>query len=181
MGKEQENVDLTGKRVTGIFIDLEGKSVLLTAKDQTLAMLRLAPEGLIFHAATHVPAEEVRDVPALLPGAEAAQRQPAETERTKAVTLQGKLKSKPKEGRPDSRGNPTAWARLAVHEDDRDGAHLYSATFHKHTAKIALSLERDAPLTVQGYPHENDHPGSRRMDTLSVINLLDYPGKPESK
>jgi hypothetical protein len=55
---------------------------------------------------------------------------------------------------------------------------MYSATFHKHTAKIALALDADAAVTVQGYPHESDDPGSRRMDTLSVINLLDYPGRP---
>lgn len=106
--------------------------------------------------------------------------QPAgvEIEKAKTTTLQGKLKSKPSEGRPDARGNTTAWARFAAHEEDRDGAHLYSTTFHKHTAGIALSLDNNAPLTVQGYLHEQDDPGSRRLDTLSVINVIDYPGKP---
>lgn len=61
-------------------------------------------------------------------------------------------------------------------EDDRDTAHMYSATFHKHTTKIALKLAAESTITVQGYPHESDDPGSKRMDTLSVINLLDYPG-----
>src|SRR5947209_19863153 len=96
------------------------------------------------------------------------------SERDKPLTLQGKLKSKPRPGRPDSRGNPTAWARFAAHEEEQDGAHMYSATFHKHTAAIALSLDKDAQLTVQGYPHPVDDPGSKRMDTLSVLHILQH-------
>src|SRR5205809_507993 len=93
------------------------------------------------------------------------------------LTLTGRLKTQPRDGRPDAKGNPTAWARLAVHEEGRDDAHLYSATFHRHTARIALSLTKDAQVTVQGYAHTSDDP--RRMDTLSVVNLVAYPGKPD--
>jgi len=178
MAKEQERIDPSGRRVTGIFIDLKSKSLLLTANEETLAMLRLAPEGLVFHAAAYSATEDLQEAHASLPASLTPPQAAAETEKPKAVTLQGKLKSKPREGRPDSRGNLTAWARLAVHEEDRDSAHMYSATFHKHTATIALGLDADAAVTVQGYPHETDDPGSRRMDTLSVINFLDYPGRP---
>ncbi len=54
---------------------------------------------------------------------------------------------------------------------------MYSATFHKHAAEIALRLPAESSLTAQGYPHLNEDPASKRMDTLSVINLLNYPGK----
>jgi len=105
----------------------------------------------------------------------------SETEKPKTVTLQGRLKSKPISGRPDRNDKPTAWARFAAHEDGLEQAHLYSTTFHRHTAEIALRLDAGAPLTLQGYPHEPGDATSKRMDRLSVINLLDYPGKPKEK
>lgn len=100
----------------------------------------------------------------------------AATEKEATVTLAGRLKSTPKPGRPDRSGNPTAWARLAVHDDDRPDAHLYLASFHRHTARIALGLKAGAHITVSGYPHESDNP--KRLDTFSVVNIVDnYPGK----
>lgn len=171
--------------LTGIYLDLPSKTVVLAAKDQLVASVRLTPEGLVFQANPDpaTPLQPSETVPTLSPDEGSSPTTPdlagtvIETEKPKAVTLQGKLKNKPRVGRPDSRGNPTAWARFAAHEDDRENAHMYSATFHKHTASIALGLEAEMPLTLQGYPHEHDDPGSKRMDTLSVITLLDYPGK----
>jgi hypothetical protein len=55
---------------------------------------------------------------------------------------------------------------------------MYLTTLHPDATQKALSLEKDVPLTVQGYGYENDDPSSKRMDALSVINVLDSPGKP---
>ena len=60
-----------------------------------------------------------------------------------------------------------------------EGPYLYSATFHRHTAEIVLSLPKEAQITVQGYIHPSGDPTGKRMDTCPVINLLSYPGKPE--
>jgi hypothetical protein len=57
--------------------------------------------------------------------------------------------------------------------------HLKCATFHRHTADIALGVESGASLTLQGYAHEQNDSASKRMDTLSVIHVLDYPDKPQ--
>jgi hypothetical protein len=108
-----------------------------------------------------------------------AEPAPQEKEKKTTVTVSGKLKSKPQEGKPDSKGNPTAWSRMAVHEDGRKDAHLYIATFHRHTTAIALGLEQDATVTIEGYPHPSRQKG--RMDTFSVIALHKYPGMPEKQ
>ncbi len=183
MSKEQEARLHEGVALTGIYLDLPTKTLVFTAGAEVVGALSLTKTGVIFAAGEHAeqivltPVHDTPAVPAPLSPEPLDEGAPTETEKPKPVTLQGKLKSKPREGRPDSRGKPTAWARFAAHDDETDGAHLYSATFHKHTAKVALSLDKETPLTVQGYPHGNDDPGSERMDTLSVINLLDYPGK----
>ena len=177
MSKEQFPIDLSGKRITGVFVDLETNSAIISHHDEVLGMFKLAPEGLIFHAGTY-DAADLHETRPMLP--EPGVTEAARTdEREKPVTLQGRLKSKPKQGRPDRTGKPTAWARFAAHEEGQEQAHMYSTTFHRHTADMALGLEKGNQLTVQGYPHESDDPEGKRMDTLSVINLLDYPGKPE--
>lgn len=184
MAKERESEVQSGIPLTGIYIDLPSKTVVFAAKNEVVASIRLASEGLIFQSGqtqSDIPQAPSAEALPLVQVPQSVPAEASETEKPKIVTLQGKLKSKPREGRPDSRGNATAWARFAAHEADQDSAHMYSATFHKHTAKIALGLDNDMPLTVQGYPHEHDDPGSKRMDTLSVINLLDYPGKPTGK
>jgi hypothetical protein len=159
-------------QVTGIHVNLVDRSITLEANDQTIGRLSLTPMGLIFEAKP----PPLPPAPLTSPVDEAADSLSASSEeREPTVVLSGKLKSKPKEGRPDSRGNPTAWARLAVHDEGVDGAHLFGATFHRHTARIALGLSRDASLTVEAYVHANDE--ANRLDTLSVINILDYPGK----
>jgi hypothetical protein len=191
MGKEQPTASspeqpAAGIGITGISLDFDRRSLSLTTADRHLATIRLAPEGLIFEAAVP-PSHEVS--PATIrssesqSGVEAMTADPgvSDSEKVRASVFQGKLKSKPIPGRPDARGKPTAWARFAAHDADQEGAHLYSATFHRHTANLALSMDKDAQLTVQGFPHEQNDPDSRRLDTLSVINVLDYPGKPEDR
>jgi hypothetical protein len=189
MGKEGQagregDVQPTGVPVKGLLIDLQEPSLTVLSETEVLAKISLSPSGLVFEsrsaarlepAAVSEPSRPPVDVPATAASVESA------AEKARTVTLNGRLKSKPREGRPDAQGKPTAWARFAAHDEDRDTAHLYSTTFHKHTAPIALGLDTEAPLTVQGYPHIQDDPGSKRMDSLSVINLVDYPGKAKAK
>jgi hypothetical protein len=101
------------------------------------------------------------------------------TEREKTATLTGKLKSKPKPGRNDRSNKPTAYADFAAHVEGEEKAHYYKATFHRRTRDIALKLPAEAQITVFGYPHPRNSP--RSTDTFSVVNLVDYPGKPPPK
>jgi hypothetical protein len=97
----------------------------------------------------------------------------AAKEREKTITLTGKLKSQPKPGKPDRSGKPTAYADFAAHVEGEKAAHYYVATFHRHTKDIALKLPKEAQITVNDYP--------QRKDTFSVVNVVDYPGKPPAK
>jgi len=176
--------DETGVPVTGMVVNFEHHTLTLVSGTEPLATVRLASTGVIFHDRQKQFAEQdaipSADAPAALASGEDAGVIDATTaakEKVDTVTLNGRLKSTPRAGRPDSKGSPTAWARFAAHEEGKETAHMYSATFHKHTAEIALRMAAESPLTVQAYPHENDDPASKRMDTLSVINVLDYPGK----
>jgi hypothetical protein len=192
MGKEGQPVEAAdvqaaqGVPLKGLLIDLEARSVTMLSDTEVLAKVSLSSSGIIFESGATPPPEsaavpEQTPPPLAVPATADSTETAAEKART--VTLNGRLKSKPREGRPDAQGKPTAWARFAAHEEDRDTAHIYSTTFHKHTAPIALGFDTNAPLTVQGYPHlyQQDDPGSKRMDTLSVINLVDYPGKGKAK
>jgi len=96
-------------------------------------------------------------------------------EKSPTVVVSGRIKTKVREGKPDRNGKPTAWGRIAVHEEGRSEAHLYLATFHRHTTRIALGLSVEAPITAEGYPHPAKEEG--KLDTFSVINLHNYPGK----
>jgi len=98
-------------------------------------------------------------------------------EKKQTVTLSGKLLSQPREGNPDRRGKPTAWATFGAHEEGRDDARVYLASFHAHTARIALGLPAGSSITVTGYPHPSADPN--RKETLSVMNIVAYEGKPE--
>jgi hypothetical protein len=168
--------------VTAIHLDLKARSLTVEAADEPVAKFTLAGHGLIFEdpraAAPRLPsAVEATGEAQSLPVQEVATPEAAESaERESTVVVSGRLRSAPKAGKVDRRGKPTAWARFAAHEEERDQAHMYLATFHRHTAEIALSLRRGAALTVQGYPHPSHDP--QKMDTFSVINLVDYPDKP---
>jgi hypothetical protein len=177
---ELEPIDVP---VSAIHIDLLEKSITLEGKSKAIGKLVFSSGTIIFQDLSGRPVEWANSAPAGASHADSPPDQPepveglvvGSQERERAVTLTGRLKSKPREGRPDTRGNPTVWARLAVHEEGSEKAQLYSATFHRHTARIALGLNLDAAITVQGYPHFSDNPD--RMPTLSVINIVSYPSK----
>jgi hypothetical protein len=156
------------ERLKTIHIDLEARTIIFQA-GQTETKLTFSTEGLLYEVLGADPITD-RSVDRLTGESDGAK------EKESSVTLTGRLKTQPKEGRADRRGKPTAWAKLAVHEGARDQAKMYSATFHRHTAKIALGLRRDALITVQGYVRESAAP--QRMDSVSILNLLAYPGKP---
>jgi hypothetical protein len=97
-------------------------------------------------------------------------------EKNPTITLAGKLKSLPKEGRPDGSGLPTAWARFAAHEEGASQAHMYLATFHRRARELALGLKPESQLIVEGFAHPASSPD--KLDTFSVIHIINYPGKP---
>lgn len=177
MAPERQPSDI---RLTGIHINLIDQVVTLEAADGKTAKLSFGQPKTLFEAhqelIPQLPAEA--DEPA--PEPEVPATQPETREKQPTVVLSGRLRTKPKEGRPDNQGRATAWGRLAVHEDGAEQAHLFSATFHRRTAAIALGLDRGAQLTVEGYPHAGDA-ARKRLDTLSVIAVHQYPGKPESQ
>lgn len=183
MSAEQDH---PGIPLSGIHLDLTEHSITFEADHKPIAKVVFSSGTLYFQTTSQsLPegsvAAESSTTGALAPTEESTPSEDSPTievrERESTIVLSGRLKSKPREGRPDGRGNPTAWARLAAHEDGEEKAHLYSTTFHRHTAKIAMGLDFNAPITVEGYRHVYDD--AQRMDTLSVINFLSYPGKPE--
>lgn len=101
--------------------------------------------------------------------------------RAPTSVLSGRLQGRAKEGRADSRGRPTAWARFLAHIEGQDGATLLSTTFHGRTRDIAMGLPEDSSITAQGYLRlvASSDPENRRLSTFSVIHLLQFPGKPE--
>lgn len=173
--------------VDSIHIDIRDHSITFEGRKGIIARL-LFSDAVYFQTPTESPPEalispdEGESSPQTLEDeASAVVEATALPETAQPVVLSGRLKSQPREGRPDSRGRPTAWTRLAVHEDDRPDAHLYSATFHRGSARIALRLAADAAITVEGYPHLSSDPSAGRLDTLSVFRVLDYPDKPKKR
>lgn len=165
-----------GIPLTAIHIDLEQRSLTLETDQRPAVRLTFSLRGILCELLT--PPADSPGSPASLITERAVDRLISPTpEKEPTVTLTGRLKSQPRAGRPDARGNPTAWARFAAHDEATDALKLYSVTFHRHTAKIALGLERNAQVTVQGYAHPSNDPAGKRLDTLSVINIVSYPGK----
>lgn len=169
MAKEQDG---PGIPLTGIYIDLRNRSIELEDDQGTMAKLTFTSTGTIFFSTSTAAVAEAS-------GGQQPRKATERSEKELTVTLTGRLKTQPKEGKPDSRGNPTAYARLAVHQEGREEARLYLATFHRHATPIALSLPKDAQVTVSGYPHPSNDPSGKRLDTFSVINFVSYPGKQE--
>lgn len=167
MSKEQEGHEIP-ITVTTIHIDLKERIVSFEHEGEEIAKVSFANEGVVF----------VRgDQESLPASSETGPKAAKESE--PRVVLTGRLKTKLREGRPDRNGRPTAYGKFAAHVEGEDQAQMYIATFHRHTTKIALSLPRDVQITVDGYPHESNSP--KRLPTFSVINLVDYPGKPKKK
>jgi len=178
MSNERQPKDI---RLTGIHIDLVDQIVTLEAQDGRRAKLSFGQPTTLFKAhpqppsESDTPAEFVADDETGWPEPDAAPQ--AAQEKPQPVTLSGRLRTKPKAGRPDRQGRPTAWARLAVQEEGTEQAHLYTATFYRTTTAIALGLPKDSQLTVEGYPRVGDAT-KQRLDTLAVLVLHQYPGKP---
>ena len=106
MGVENDGDPLT---LSGLYIDLKERSISFEAEDKTVAKLTLAASGtLYFHTVDQAPAEE----PAIADPPE-TKATPAVQERHPTITVTGRLKTKPREGNPDARGNRTVFARLA--------------------------------------------------------------------
>jgi hypothetical protein len=178
MAKEEEGA---GIPFTDIHINLTDQTVILKKEEEVVATLvfagKLPPEGVIFFPSQlyTLPAGAESVPQAIEPISPAS---PAK-EKEKTATLTGKLKSKPQSGRNDRSGKPTAYADFAAHVEGEEQAHYYKATFHRNTRNIALKLPAEAQITVFGYPHPRNSPRSR--DTFSVVNIVDYPGKPPPK
>ncbi len=170
-------------RLSAIRFDYDQARVIVEAEGKPVAQIPFPVAGVIFQApyqvvdaqplpepspaAAELPAEVVESV--LTDG-------PQRKEREKTLTLTGRLKSNVQEGKPDRSGKPTAYARFAAHVEGEREAHDYLTTFHRHTAKIALGLPANSQMTVEGYAHPSG--SEKRLDTLSVINIVQWPGKP---
>jgi hypothetical protein len=179
-------IEPTGIPFTDIHINLADQTITLKEEDEVVATLvfegKLPAAGVIFFG--NQP-QELLDSPfdeepetSVSPASAASDSDPAK-EREKTVTLTGKLKSKPQPGKLDRSGKPTAYADFAAHVEGEEKAHYYKATFHRRTRDIALKLPVEAQITVFGYPHSRNSP--RSIDTFSVLNIVDYPGKPPAK
>jgi hypothetical protein len=179
-------VERAGIPFTDIHINLTNQTIILKKEEEVVATLvfagKLPAEGVIFfpsqpQALLDSPFDEEPETP--VSPTSPASTSDAAKEREKIVTLTGKLKSQPKSGKADRSGKPTAYADFAAHVEGEKDAHYYVATFHRHTKDIALKLPKEAPITVTGYPHPSNTP--KRKDTFSVVNIVDYPGKPPAK
>jgi hypothetical protein len=179
-------IESTGIPFTDIHINLTDQTITLKKEDEVVATLvfegKLPAAGVIFFGnqpqpLLDSPFDEEPDIP-VSPTAPASAADAAK-EREKTVTISGRLTSQPKPGKLDRSGKPTAYADFAAHVEGEKGAHDYIATFHRHTRQIALTLPIDAHITVNGYPHPSSKP--RHKDTFSVVNILEYPGKPPAK
>jgi hypothetical protein len=103
-------------------------------------------------------------------GSTPSERSVADSSGQKTVRLVGRIKGTPRPGRPDGKGRPTAWVKLAVHEEGRESARMYSTTFHVGTTNKSLTLEDGSRIVVEGYVRESDDP--KRMDAFSVFRIL---------
>src|SRR6266571_2609533 len=107
MGIEQQETSPIKLRL--IQMDLKQRSLLLVAEDYSATRLILSSEGILYE--TFVASTMPLTYPLTERSVEklAAEAQPTR-DIDSTVTLTGRLKAQPKEGRPDTRGNPTAWA-----------------------------------------------------------------------
>jgi hypothetical protein len=173
-------IEGSGIPFTDIHINLTDQTITLEKDEEVVATLvfagKLPAEGIIFFpnklkVLSDSPFDEDVEAPV-------SPTIPAK-EREKTIALTGKLKSQPKAGKPDRSGKPTAYADFAAHVEGEKDAHYYVATFHRHTRDIAAKLPKEAQITVTGYPHPST--SAKRKDTFSVVNIVEYPGKPPAK
>src|SRR4051812_44620398 len=98
MSAEQKN---PGIAITGIHLDLLGRSILLEASQKPIAKITFSNGTLYFNSPFLAPAEAPTAAPMELtaPESPASVQEPREEvkEKEQPVTLSGRLKSKPKE------------------------------------------------------------------------------------
>jgi len=156
------------RRVTAIHIDLDQRSVALDFEGADAPTVVV--DGGDFVAAVSADAAPVPPQPSAVEAG-------ATPENDTAVVLTGHLRALAKEGRPDRNGKPTAWAPFLGKAGDEEQPEAYSATFYRGAAPIALSLAKGAHLTVRGFVRPSGDPA--KNDWLSVVGVLNYPGKAE--
>lgn len=182
--------ELTPGYLEMVAVDLRQRMLSLQAEDGTTLRFTCTPQGVRLQlllggsfvpsppgqGADPLPEQPVVESPAVEPTVTTVVDGPAGKQaKSPAEVLSGKLQTKPAEGRPDGRGNPTAWARFLAHREGIEGALLMSATFHNRTRAIALGLEAGDQITAQGYYHPTRDP--QRLPTFSVFHLLSHPDK----
>jgi hypothetical protein len=166
------------QRLRSIKLDLEKRYLQVESSDATILRLSLTPQGIAWELLQPPTITTARAVDKLADATDEADQAETSTlgkEKTPTQTFTGKVKGQVREGRPDSSGKKTAWARVAVHEEDQEQAKMLSVTFHRHTANLALALPAEAQITAQGYLRPSEDP--TRMDSFYVFNLVNYPGK----
>jgi hypothetical protein len=160
-------------KIQSIFINLRAKSVMIEG-DSNFLLFNLTPSGITYGIVDIPPPDAP---PGMLEYLRAGEE--AAIKKSLTLTFTGKVKGDVRQGRPDAKGNPTAWARLAVHQDREDQAKVLSTTFHRAAADIALTLKQEDQITAQGYLRPSDDP--TKMDRFSVFHVIDYPSKPKAQ
>jgi hypothetical protein len=158
-----------------------GGGLIVQSRDHDgVVTLWLSPDGsLVLHATPAPTLSELVTAQGRRAARQAEGREPDSPEKKKkTIVVSGRIKSPVQAGKPDRNGKPTAWARMAVYEEGED-PHLYLASFHKHTTKLALRMFPEDPLTVEGYPHPSTQEG--KLDTFSVINIVSSLGQSHRK
>src|SRR4051794_33318242 len=158
MGLEQKD----SSPLSSIHIELDPPAVTFTGTDG---------RAITFHPVDYL--RRILGAAAASPTPEAS----AEQAREKVITLAGKLKTKPQDGFPDGKGKPTATALFAAHLPESQDAKMYFAIFHGATTSIVRNTcDVSTSLTITWYPHQSTSPD--KNDTIDVIRLEQYPGKP---
>src|SRR6266568_1220713 len=105
MAQEQEQ---TRESLKAIHIDFQERSILFEAENSAATKLTLTPGGVLYEllGAVSITARSVKKL--LETAAEPRQEAEGSPEQDKTLILAGRLKSQPKEGKPDRSGNPTA-------------------------------------------------------------------------
>jgi hypothetical protein len=121
---------------TDVHYNLTEQTVTFKKEDEVVATIvfegKLPAAGVIFFGShpqvlLDSPFDEEREEPVSPPSA------PKEREET--ATLTGRLKSKPKPGRNDRSGKPTAYADFAAHVEGEKDVHYYKATKRRFTGR----------------------------------------------
>lgn len=176
MSREQEEIP-----IFAIHFNLTDRSLEFEDEDGKAIKLAFPSSGTIYFTRPDNDKEALEEQTPIqeAPGLQSQQEPQLPVERGKTSTFTGKLMTKPKQGRIDGSGHPTAWARFAAHVEGEKKAHIFMATFHRAAANAALNLNKDDQIIVDGYPHKSTNP--KRSDTLSVVHVVSVPRKKRSE